>query len=148
MESILNNLGRDDSMTVVVVDQRPDDYAGLVSDARGAGISFQFVSNGNEALRLARTQPVDLWMVNNHLLDMSGLDVCALLKSRLAKPVIYMVADEYDQEIEREARIRGAVIFGCKPLQPELISQLTVQNRKPVNGRRTLSPQAMARPPT
>ena len=148
MDSILNNLGCNDSMTVVVVDQRPEDYADLVSDARGAGIGVQFVSSGNKALRLARTHPVDLWVVNNHLLDMSGLDVCALLKIRLAQPVIYMVVDEYNQAIEREARIRGAALFGCKPIQTELISQLTVQNRKPVNGRRKFCPQAMARPPT
>ncbi|MGD0653937.1 MAG: response regulator [Thermoguttaceae bacterium] len=148
MDSILTNTEDLGAITVAVVDRCPDDYADLVSDARGAGIRWRFVSNGNEALHMARTQPVDLWMVNSHLLDMSGLDVCALLKSRLAQPVIYVVTDNYDQAIEREARIRGAALFGCKPICTELISQLTVQNRKPVNGRRKLSPQAMARPPT
>ncbi|MGD0382945.1 MAG: response regulator [Thermoguttaceae bacterium] len=148
MDSIMTNPDDRGAITVAVVDRRPDDYADLLRATRGADIRWEFAGNGQQALRLARTQPVDVWMVNDYLPDMSGLDVCALLKNYLVQAVIYVVTDNYDQAIEREARICGAALFGCKPIQPDLISQLTVQNRKHVNGRRTFNLQTRARPPT
>jgi DNA-binding response OmpR family regulator len=86
-------------------------------------------------------------MINDCLPDMSGLDVCALLKNCLVQAVIYVVTDNYDQAIEREARICGATLFGCKPIQPDMICQLMSQNRKSINGRRTFILQVRARPP-
>lgn len=148
MDSFMTNPDDRGAITVAVVDRRPDDYADLLRATRGADIRWEFAGNGREALRLARTQPVDVWMVNDFLSDMSGLEVCALLKNYLVQAVIYVVTDNYDQAIEREARICGAAMFGCKPFQPDLISQLTVQNRKYLNGRRTFNLQTRARPPT
>ena len=130
MDSLMTNPDDRGAITVAVVDRCPNDYADLLHATRGADIRWEFANNGHEALRLARTQPVDIWMVNDFLPDMSGLDVCALLKNYLVEVVIYMVTDNYDQAIEREARICGVALFGCKPVQPDLISQLTVQNRK------------------
>jgi DNA-binding response OmpR family regulator len=147
MDQILSNPARQASVTVAVVDQRPGDYADLIGRVQGADVCWQFVANAAEALRLARTRPVDLWMVNDSLPDMPGMDVCALLKNFLAEPVICMVTDKYDQAVEREARIRGATLFGCKPISPELISQMANRNRKSINGRRTSSLFAQARPP-
>ena len=147
MDSLMTNPDDRGAITVAVVDRRPDDYADLLRATRGADIRWEFAGNGQQALRLARSQPVDVWMVNDYLPDMSGLDVCALLKNYLVQAVIYMVTDNYDQAIEREARICGA-LFGCKPLQPDLIRQLTVQNRRSVNGRRMFNLQTRARPPT
>jgi DNA-binding response OmpR family regulator len=135
MDSILTRLEGHDVMTVVVVDQRPDDYADLLNATQGANVRWQFVSNGREALHLAHTLPVDLWMVNDYLTDMSGLEVCALLKSCLDQPVIYMVTDKYSQAIEREARICGVALFGCKPVQKEWIIHFkTRQNGKTLHG--------------
>lgn len=67
-------------------------------------------------------------MINEHLPDMSGLDVCALLKSYLVQPVIYMVTDKYNQVSERKARTCGVALFECKPIQTELIGH--VMNHK------------------
>jgi putative two-component system response regulator len=147
MDSLIRNTDNRGAIMVAVVDRRPDDYSDLRHATRGADIRWEFASNGQEALRLARTQPVDVWMVNDILPDMSGLEVCALLKNYLVQAVIYVVTDNYDQAIEREARICGAALFGCKPLQADWISQLTVQNRKFVNERRTFNMQTRARLP-
>jgi CheY-like chemotaxis protein len=141
MDSTLTNLADRGATTVAVVDRRPDDYAYLLNATRGSGVRWEFARNGCEALRLARTQPIDVWMVNDFLPDMSGLDVCALLKGYLVHAVIYIVTDNYDQAIEREARIRGAMLFECKPIPPELIDHVTKRNRHSINGRRTFNPQ-------
>jgi DNA-binding response OmpR family regulator len=131
MDSILKQLEGLDVKTVVVVDQRPDDYADLLSATQGADVRWQFVSNGREALHLAHTLPVDLWVVNDYLPDMSGLELCALLKSCLDQSVIYMVTDKYSQAIERDARNCGVALFVCKPVQQEWIIHFkTRQNGK------------------
>ena len=117
------------SLTITVVDQRSDDYAALQNDMREAAIRWNFVSTGHDALHLVRIRPVDLWLINIQLPDMSGLDLCSMLKNQL-KSVIYMVTDRYDEKIEREARIRGAAMFECKPVQAKWIEHLMcVRNR-------------------
>src|SRR3989304_818836 len=127
MESISTKSRPLESMTVAVVDQHADDYADLLNSTQKSSIHWQFVSTGHEALRLARMQPVDLWMVNTQLPDMSGLDLCTMLKSQLVLGVIYVVTDEYNEQIEREARICGATLFGCKPVQPGWIDHFCME---------------------
>jgi DNA-binding response OmpR family regulator len=123
MESTSTRLRLLKAITVAVVDQRYEDYAELQNDTREASIRWEFVATGHDALRLARIQPVDLWMINFQLPDMSGLDLCSMLKDQL-NSVIYIVTDHYNEEIEREARIRGAAMFGCKPARVEWIEHL------------------------
>ena len=102
--------------TVAVVDPRPSDY-GVLLDAPVGTVRPQFLCCGREALRLCQTEQVDLWVIHLVLPDMSGLDLCAMLKSRLSRPAIYVVSDDYRAEDERAARARGASLFGCKPVQ-------------------------------
>ena len=102
---------------VAVVDPRPADYAALLDSAAGEGLRVELLARGHEALRLARTGAVDLWVINTALPDMSGLDLCAMLKAQLSQPVIYVVTDDYCAEEERAARARRASFFGCKPVQ-------------------------------
>ena len=104
------------SATVAVVDPRAADY-GVLLDAPVGTLRPQFLCCGREALRLCQTEQVDLWVIHLVLPDMSGLDLCATLKARLSRPVIYIVSDEYRPEDERAARARGASLFGCKPVQ-------------------------------
>jgi DNA-binding response OmpR family regulator len=111
------------TLTITVVDQCFDDYANLQNDMREAAIRWNFVSTGHDALHLVRIQPVDLWLINIQLPDMSGLDLCSMLKNQ-ADCVIYLVTDCYNEKIEREARIRGAALFVCKPAQAEWIDHL------------------------
>jgi response regulator RpfG family c-di-GMP phosphodiesterase len=111
------------TLTITVVDQRFEDYADLQNDMREAAIRWKFVSTGHDALHLARIQPVDLWLINIQLPDMSGLDLCSMLKNQL-DCVIYLVTDCYNEKFEREARIRGAAMFETKPVQAKWINHL------------------------
>jgi len=103
--------------TVAVVDPRPGDYGVLLEMPWGAELRWQFLSCGRDALRLSQAEEVDLWVVHLALPDMSGLELCEMLKTRLCRPVIYLVSDEYRAADERAARARGASLFGCKPVQ-------------------------------
>jgi response regulator RpfG family c-di-GMP phosphodiesterase len=117
------------ALTIAVVDRRFDDYADLQNDMREDFICWRIVSTGNDALHLSRIQPVDLWMINIQLPDMSGLDLCSMLKSQLDS-VIYMVTDSYDEKQERDSRIRGAAMFECKPPQAKWIDRLLFMRNK------------------
>ena len=104
------------SLHVAVVDPRPQDYAGLLEDCAANGVSCHFLRLGRDALRLARGHGADLWVIHVALPDMSGLDVCAMLRDRRPEAVVYMVADEYSEADERAARTGGASLFMSKPL--------------------------------
>jgi DNA-binding response OmpR family regulator len=105
--------------TVAVVDSRPHDYAALPRAVRRPGLTWRLLTTGREALRLARTESVDLWVVNTVLADMSGIDVCNMLRSRSPPPTFCVVTDAYRPEEERTARMCGAALFGCKPVRAE-----------------------------
>jgi DNA-binding response OmpR family regulator len=104
-------------MTVAIADPRLSDYAALPSAVDRPRMIWRFATTGRGALRLALTQPVDLWVINTVLSDMSGIDLCAMLKALSPPPIIYMVTDAYRVEEERAARCCGVSLYGCKPIQ-------------------------------
>lgn len=103
--------------TVAVADRQPSDYSALLQWALRAEMRLEFVMCGHDALRLARTDGPDFWVINTELPDMSGLDLCTMLRSQLRRPIVYMVTDRYHADDERAARVRGAAFFGAKPIQ-------------------------------
>ena len=109
---------------VCVVDPRPADYADLLGAEPTCGMRLEFLPQGRDALHAARTGEVDVWVVNVSLPDMSGLDLCEMLKSHRSDAVVYLVTDAYEPEEERAAWRRGAAMFGAKPAQPTWFSQL------------------------
>jgi DNA-binding response OmpR family regulator len=113
------NTRRAGTVTVAVVDSRPDDYAALPQTVRRRDLAWRFLTTGQEALRAARTESADLWVVNTVLPDISGIDICNMLRSRSPPPGFYVVTDAYRPEEERAARICGAALFGCKPARAE-----------------------------
>ena len=98
------------------------DYVSLLKRALGPSVRLQFLPTGNDALQLARTADADLWVIHMVLPDMSGLDLCAMLKAQSAQRVIYIVTDTYCAEDERAAWVHGASVFGCKPLPNSWLS--------------------------
>jgi DNA-binding response OmpR family regulator len=106
-------------LTVVVVDPRPDDYAALPQTVHRENLLWKFLVTGCEALRVARGERVDLWVINVALPDMSGIDLCGMLRSRSPSPRIFSVTDVYRAEDEKAAWIGGAALFCCKPVRAE-----------------------------
>ena len=110
--------------TVLVIDAMPSDYIELVASSAGDGLRFRFLQSGRAALRISRPSSVDLLIVNVHLPDMSGFDLCEMLQSQFADVPVYLVSDQYCAEDELRARSIGATLYVCKPLQPAWISSL------------------------
>ena len=116
MSSVQRESASARTTTVAVVDPQPADYAPLLERTVGPLVRLQFLPTGRDALQLARTTEVDLWVIHMTLPDMSGLDLCAMLKAQSAGRVVYVVTDRYRAEDERAAWVHGASLFGCKPL--------------------------------
>ncbi len=105
-------------MAVGIVDSRLSDYAALPKVVNHRDMHWHFATSGRSAMRPARSQQIDLWVINTVLPDMSGMDLCGTLKGRYPRPSIYIVTDAYRIEDERAARVCGISLFGCKPIQP------------------------------
>jgi two-component system, OmpR family, response regulator ResD len=78
-----------------------------------------------EALRLASTQKFDLYVLDKHLPDGSGLELCAKLNKLTPRvPCIFYTGDAY--EVHRaEAMAAGADGYVAKPDVDSLIENIT-----------------------
>ncbi len=101
------------NVTVAVVDPRPGDYAGLLEEVRTSPLRAKWLYCGRDALRLSPFPA--LWIVNVTLPDMSGLDLCAMLRTQSPSPTVYMLTDKYRPADERAAWLAGASLFSPKP---------------------------------
>ncbi len=101
------------ALSIVVVDPCPADYLAALPEPQ-PGVWWQFITCARHALRTARVRAVDLWVVNTRLPDMSGLDLCRMLRDQ-ERAAVYLVADRYSPDEERAARLCGAALFVCKP---------------------------------
>ncbi|WP_153557286.1 response regulator [Roseimaritima sediminicola] len=104
------------SVQAVIVDGRPDDYR-TVDETRPANVQLHFLDSGRAALQFALCQPVQLWLVNMHLPDATGVDVLGSLRPRFVGARFFLVADRYVAAEERQARGVGAAGYLCKPPQ-------------------------------
>lgn len=100
----------------VVADSRPADYAAVRAALASPVVAWRFVTTAHEALHVARRQHVDLWLINTKLPDLSALELCGMLRNSHLPQAVCVVADACDADAERGARIRGASLFLCKPL--------------------------------
>src|SRR5690349_15917734 len=66
--------------TIVVVDPQSADFDAWKTDAESSGAHLQVVASASEALRIARTAIVDLWVINSELDGIGGCDLCGLVR--------------------------------------------------------------------
>ena len=100
--------------TVCVVDPQAADYQDWRKSAEPSGVRLEIVASAEEALRLSRTQAVDLWVINTALAGRSGFELCSMLKAQSPQAVVYLVTDHYTPDVERRALMARATMFGCK----------------------------------
>ena len=98
---------------VVVVDPHFEVYGPLAASARLGKLTLHFRASGADAIKLARRQQVDAWLVATELDDMSGHDFLELLQSRLGDSKVAIVeaavnAGRQRNIAEREAAESGA----------------------------------------
>ena len=103
------------AVSMAVADPKLDDYVGLLRHFAQQQHTLAFVTSGRAALALG---PIDRWIVNVHLPDISGFDLCELLNSRRAEIGVMLVDETYDTDHERRARSCKAM-YACKPFQSQ-----------------------------
>ena len=106
---------------IAIVDQDAAAYDNLLHPADGSRQSVHFLAKANDALWLSRCWPVDLWLINPVLPDMSGFELAELLHRRTPGVRIFIVGDEYSPKDELQTLSLGLTKYLCKPLDPALI---------------------------
>jgi len=124
---------------VLIVEDEPDIRELLVFHLAREGYQVTQCRNGAEALRVARSTPPDLILLDLMLPEMDGLEVCRRLRqdpATQAVPVVMLTArgDEVDRVLGLEL---GADDYVVKPFSPrELVARVRAVLRRthPVPG--------------
>ncbi|WP_374315995.1 response regulator [Aquabacterium sp.] len=112
---------------------------------------LQFATTGTDAIRLARSDPPDLILLDLEMPGQSGFDVCKELKRdpQLASVPIIVATSFSDSATEARALETGAVDFVSKPLKPsQVITRVRNQLRlRHVHERLPVKVGGATRPP-
>jgi signal transduction histidine kinase len=110
--------------TLLVVDDNDASRFAKTTQLRRAGFCVLEVSTGREALDAVRRQPIDLVLLDIHLPDMSGLDVCARIKTdpRIAAvQVLQISATAVSDEDKIRGLDGGADAYLAEPAHPDVV---------------------------
>lgn len=110
-------------MKVLIVDDRQDNLYMLEILLKGNGFSVISARNGNEALRLARSDPPGLVISDILMPGMDGFAFCREWKKDpdlRAIPFVFYTATYTDPKDEKLAANMGADRFILKPVEPDV----------------------------
>lgn len=106
--------------TILVVDDAPAARYAMARSLRAAGFTTREASSGAEALMLARSASAAVLDV--HLPDIHGLEVCRLLRGNPATasiPIVHVSAIYVSEEDRAQGRGAGADAYLVAPVSPE-----------------------------
>jgi CheY-like chemotaxis protein len=129
--SLTNRSAARTQTVIVVVDPRAADYEAWMKDAQAAGVRLHVLASAEEALRLARTTGVDLWVVSTELPGLSGFELCGMLKARDGRTPVFLIADEYSAAAERQAFTQRASFFGVKSASAFWVAEWLARRTQP-----------------
>lgn len=112
----MNNIG-----VILVVDETPESMELLKETLTAEGYQVRLADSGELALTSAAARPPDLILLDNHLPDMDGFEVCRRLKTREESrtiPIIF-INDSAGVDARVAGFDLGAVDFISQPFQPE-----------------------------
>lgn len=114
--------------TILIVDDEKINILSLSKILAGYAKVY-FAMTGREALDLIDKQPVDLVLLDIMLPDISGFEVCQILKNNretVQTPVVFITSLQREEEEARGLRL-GALDYIRKPFNPTIV-QARVQN--------------------
>lgn len=112
-----------DTATILIVDDIPANIFALENLLEKEGRIFLSAINGNDALKLALSQPVDLIILDVQMSGMDGFEVAQVLKSNKKTkdvPVIFASAAMKEHISLLKGYEEGAVDYLVKPLDPDI----------------------------
>lgn len=113
-------------LSVLVCDDTPAKRYVIASWLRRGGFTVLEAETGAQAIEIAHQGNIDLAVLDVHLPDMSGLDVCASIKSdprTSATPVMHISAVAVEPEDRSAGLENGADAYMVDPIEPlELLS--------------------------
>ena len=116
--------------TVLVVDDEPTLRETLAEAMRADGLRVMTAADGREALERFRSDPPDLVLLDLMLPQVSGIEVCRILRRESAVPIIMLTAK--DSEIDKVVGLElGADDYVTKPFSlRELLARIRAQLRR------------------
>jgi DNA-binding response OmpR family regulator len=118
---------RTEASVLVCDDTAPKRYV-IASWLRRAGYDVQEAETGTQALDVVASGKVDLAVLDVHLPDMSGLEVCARIKddpATAAIPVMHISAIAVDPKDRSAGLENGADAYMVDPIEPrEMLSMV------------------------
>jgi DNA-binding response OmpR family regulator len=118
------------SRTVLVVDDEPTLRETLAEALEADGLRVISAADGREALERFRAEPPDLVLLDVMLPQLSGIEVCRILRRESAVPIIMLTAK--DSEIDKVVGLElGADDYVTKPFSlRELLARIRSQLRR------------------
>jgi signal transduction histidine kinase len=110
-------------VTILIVDDKPANIYALETLLDKPDRTFLNAINGNDALKLALSNDIDLIILDVQMPEMDGFEVAQILKlNKKTKdiPIIFASAEKKERQSIMKGFEEGAVDYLSKPLDPEL----------------------------
>ena len=108
---------------ILIVDDKVNNIYALEQILGRPGRNLISVTNGNDALKIALNQEIDLIILDVQMPGMDGFEVAQILKSNKRTsetPIIFVTAELKDQRFVLKGFEEGAIDYLAKPLNPEI----------------------------
>ena len=115
---------------ILVADDEPDILESVVYALERDGFDVETAVTGQEALDAARARSYDIILLDVMMPEMSGIDVCRIIRAESDVPIILVTAK--DAEIDRVLGLElGADDYVTKPFSlAELVSRVRALQRR------------------
>ncbi|KAA3637037.1 MAG: DNA-binding response regulator [Calditrichaeota bacterium] len=108
---------------VLIIEDEKDIIELLEFNLRKNGFEVKYAQSGEDGLRLARTSPPDIILLDLMLPGINGLDICKLLKTDQKTghiPVIMLTAKDEEVDVVTGLEV-GADDYITKPFSPKVL---------------------------
>ena len=115
-----------DSRSVLIVDDDEGQTEILSFHLKKQGFTTLTENNGKSGLKTAKDERPDLIVLDIHMPDLSGLEICERLNDEIATcniPVIILSGSD-ETDVVRQARLAGSRFFVRKPYDPNVLLTL------------------------
>src|SRR5882762_8701433 len=108
---------------ILIVDDKPANIFALEKLLERANRAFLSASNGNDGLKIALSNDIDLIILDVQMPEMDGFEMARILKSNKKTkdiPIIFASAEKKERQSIMKGFEEGAIDYLAKPLDPEL----------------------------